>query len=88
MTGNSSSEAAQVPHDENVRDLRFTRRQVAYSLAAFATALVVAAFGFVFAYQGVAGSDSSQVHAAESGSHSHAVDDGALNMMSAEDMHE
>lgn len=94
MTVNSSSGGMQEPDDENMPDQRFTRRQVAYSLTALVAALVVAAFGFAFAYQSVADSDSSRVHAAEAGSLSHgvdssgAVDDGAMKMTSTDEMHE
>ena len=94
MTGNSSSGATQEPDDENMPDRRFTRRQAAYSLTALVAAVVVAAFGFAFAYQSVADSNSSHLHAADSGTHSHgfephsAINDEAMEMTSLNEMAE
>ena len=91
MTGNSSSGPMEESHDENFPDQRNTRRQVAYSLMALTAALVVAVFGFVFAYQSIVDSDSSHVHAAESGPHSHeddTVNDGVMEITSSDEKHE
>ena len=86
MTGNSSSDAKEEPPDENSPNQRINRRQVAYSLAAFTAALVVAAFGFIFTYQSIADNGSSHIHAAESETLSQ--EDGAKEMTSPDEMQE